>query len=144
MEKKIINIPKYIKHRGKPIIIEIGFYTICMTLRSLWRNNNTFCLQGDGCILLKIDQEKARHAHLDFNHDTLPILVYRGSVTTMVPLSFNPATCLVRELTQEEHKTYKSALHSLMYKTKKPYFDSVPPPTCTGNNWALLGYTRVF
>jgi len=143
MEKKIINIPKYIKYQGKPIIVEIGFYTICMTLRSFWRSNFAFCLQGDGCILLEIDQEKAQHAHLDFNHDTLPILVYRGDITTMVPLSFNPTTCLVRELTQEEHKTYKSALRSLMYKTKKPYLDIVSP-TCTEDNWAFLGYTRVF
>lgn len=143
MEKKIINISKYIKYQGKPIILEIGLFTICMTLRSFWRNNNTFCLQGDGCILLEIDPKKASYFN-EIDHDTLPILVYRGDVTTVIPLSFRLAFCLVRELTQEEYKTYKSALRSLMYKAKKPYFDVVSPPTCNENTWARLGYTRVF
>jgi hypothetical protein len=140
MEKKIINNSKYIKkYQGKPIVLEMGPYIICITLRSFWKNGTAFCLQGDGCILLEIDQEKAQHTHLDFNHDTLPILVYRGDVTTMVSFFFDSANRIVRELTQEEHKTYKSALRSLMYKAKRPYID-VNPFSSRPNS----GYTRVF
>ena len=138
MEKKIINVSKYIKYQGKPIVLEIGVYTICMTLRSFWKNGTAFCMQGDGCVLLEIDHEKAQHTHIEIDHDTLPILVYRGDVTTVASFFFDETTCIVRELTQEEHKTYKSALYSLMYKAKKPYVDV--NPFCQPSS----GYTHVF
>lgn len=138
MEKKIINNSKCIKkYQGKPIVLEMGVYTICMTLRSFWKNGTAFCMQGDGCILLEIDPKKASYFN-EIDHDTLPILVYKGDVTTMASFFFDSANCIVRELTQEEHKTYKSALRSLMYKAKRPYINV--NPFSRPNS----GYTRVF
>lgn len=139
MEKNIINVSEYIKYQGKAIILETGTLTICMTLRSFWKNSKGhYCIQGDGCLLLEIDYKKALRFHLATDHDTLPIPLYGGGMTRVVPIVYYNNTCIVRELTQEEHKIYKSTLHSLMFKTKTPYVKTIPLP------WFGSGYTCVF